>query len=86
MPLEMTALSELLTRAASRWPEKAALSDRARRLSYAELLQIAETVAANLSALGIRPDDRVAVIVDKRIECVAAIFGCYLAEYVIRRI
>lgn len=79
MPMEMIVLSELLTRAASRWPEKTALTDRARSVSYAELLQIAETVAGNLAALGIRADDRVAVIVDKRIECVAAIFGCYLA-------
>lgn len=83
MPLEMTLLSDLLNVAATRWPSKIALIDRSHQISYADLLTQAQTIAANLTALGIRTDDRVAVIVDKRIECVAAIFGCYLAKAIL---
>jgi acyl-CoA ligase (AMP-forming) (exosortase A-associated) len=83
MPLEMTQLPDLLIVAADRWPDKTALIDRTTKITYTDLLNKAQTVAANLRSLGIRTDDRVAVIVDKRIECVAAIFGCYLAKAIL---
>jgi acyl-CoA ligase (AMP-forming) (exosortase A-associated) len=83
MPFEMTQLPDLLIVAADRWPNKTALIDRTTKITYADLLHKAQTVAANLTSLGIRTDDRVAVIVDKRIECVAAIFGCYLAKAIL---
>lgn len=60
-----------------------ALVDRTQTLSYGELNNAVQAVAHAFGELGIRSGDRVALIVDKRVEIVAAMFGCYSAGAVL---
>ena len=53
------SLFEMLRQSAARTPGKTALIDGERRLSYAELINESEDLAAGLYALGLRPLERV---------------------------
>jgi acyl-CoA synthetase (AMP-forming)/AMP-acid ligase II len=77
------ALPDLLYRAANAHGTSVALADRWRSSTYAELLAMAERFAGDLSRLGVGAEDRIAVVVEKRIEVVAAIWGTYLAGAVL---
>ena len=59
-------------RAAARWPDRVALEDGVRRVTYAELDRRASRLARALSALDLEPGDRVAVVQQNRVEYVAA--------------
>lgn len=72
---------ELLERA-DREPERVAIIDGG-PTSYAELARRAGGVAAKLRTLGVRPGERVAVLVEKSLEQVAAIYGAWLAGAVV---
>lgn len=76
-------VARLLVQAAQARPQDIALVDRRSEVSYGAFAQGAQSVADQLLEAGLVPGDRVAVIVDKRIETVAAIFGCYLAGLVL---
>lgn len=76
-------IADLLSASAARTPDAPAVTDRTATLSYAELATRAGHMADQLSAAGITPGDRVAVIVDKEVAVVAAIFGCFLAGAVL---
>jgi acyl-CoA ligase (AMP-forming) (exosortase A-associated) len=68
-------LHHLLEHSARAHGSSPALTYRSTTLSYAELWQQAIALATGLRDLKIRPDDRVAIFLEKRIETVAAIFG-----------
>ena len=68
-------LHDLLPAAAARAADKVAVIDREQSVSYAELNQLVDRAAAGLTALGILRGDRVAVLMPKRIEKVAALLA-----------
>src|SRR5215471_17255079 len=67
---------------ARRAPEKPALRDRVRRISYAELIAAADALAVDLAARGVRPGERVSVWLPSRIESVVALLACSRNGYV----
>src|SRR5262245_42635957 len=67
---------------ARRTPDKAALRDRFRRVSYATLTEAADALAADLAAHGVKPGERVAVWLPSRIESVIALLACSRNGYV----
>jgi amino acid adenylation domain-containing protein len=72
-------LHEWLLRAAAATPGAIALEEEDRRTSFQELAASAAAIAATLRARGVRPGDRVALLLPKTTEAVAAVFGCLLA-------
>ncbi|WP_432779452.1 amino acid adenylation domain-containing protein [Pseudomonas corrugata] len=56
-------------------PDGIAVVADAEQLSYAQLNHRANQIAHRLLALGIRPDDRVAICMDRSVEMVAALLG-----------
>lgn len=72
-------LHHLLDRAAHRWPDRLAVADSGRTISYGELHRRAESIARGLSEEGVVRGDRVAIYLDNRIETVVAIFAALKA-------
>jgi 2,3-dihydroxybenzoate-AMP ligase len=70
-----TTLFDLLARSARRWPDKAALVSRERRISYAQLQLDATRLAARLLALGIAPRDRVVLQLPNVVEFAVVYFA-----------
>ncbi|MGH9201901.1 MAG: class I adenylate-forming enzyme family protein, partial [Vicinamibacterales bacterium] len=68
-------LGQILTRAAARLPNKAALVTDTRTLSYAELDGLSDRVAAALASRGIVPGDRVSIYAQNRWEWILAYHG-----------
>jgi len=60
-------------------PSAIAVEEEDRCTSFEELLRSARALAATLRARGVRPGDRVALVLPKTTEAVAAVFGCLLA-------
>jgi acyl-CoA synthetase (AMP-forming)/AMP-acid ligase II len=73
----MKTAIELLWQSAARWPDHLALVDDAgeRRLSYGELAAEIETLAAGLSALGVRPGDRFATVMPGTLDLIVTLFA-----------
>ncbi|MBX9844644.1 MAG: acyl--CoA ligase [Xanthobacteraceae bacterium] len=57
-------------------PDSFAVRDRFRRLTYRQLLDAADALAADLAAHGVRPGQRVGVWLQSRIESVVALLAC----------
>lgn len=57
-------------------PDKFAIRDRSRRLTYAQLIQEADTLARALQHRGVKPGQRVAVWVASRVEVAVALLAC----------
>lgn len=76
----LSARVECMARTA---PERAALVDGERRVSYGEFWMQAQRFAAHLRGQGIAPGDRVAVILPNRIEAAVACHGVWLAGAVL---
>jgi amino acid adenylation domain-containing protein len=72
-------LHEWLLRAAAATPGAIALEEEERLTSFQELVASAAAIAATLRARGVGPGDRVALVLPKTTEAVAAVFGCLLA-------
>lgn len=72
---EDITLFDVLSRTAERSPDKLALVDGVRRLTYSELLREVESLAAGLASLGLRPFDRVIFQFGNSIELVEAFFA-----------
>ena len=72
-------LHDLLLGADRRTPDAPALTYGDRTASYSELADEVRRVAAGLVDLGLRRHDRVAVLLDKRIETVTAMFATSVA-------
>src|SRR5580692_1854872 len=66
----------LAARQAQAMPQAFALRDRDRRLSYPELVDAADRLAAHLAGHGIRPGNRVAVWLPSRVETAIALLAC----------
>jgi acyl-CoA synthetase len=61
---------------AERAPRAFALRDRFRRISYRQLVDCADALAADLARRGVKPGDRVAVWLPSRIAGVIALLAC----------
>jgi crotonobetaine/carnitine-CoA ligase len=77
----VTTFHELLRSGADAFADRPALMVGASTLTYAQLLMETERVAAGFQALGLGPDDRLALIMDNSLECVLAwlassVLGC----------
>jgi acyl-CoA ligase (AMP-forming) (exosortase A-associated) len=68
-------LHEFLPASAARSPEQVAVVDREGSITYADLNRLVDRAAAGLTALGVLRGDRVAVLMPKRIEKVAALMA-----------
>jgi amino acid adenylation domain-containing protein len=68
-------LHRLLESSAERFPERAAVIDRDRRVTYAELDAVANRLAHLLAEAGIKQGNRVGIYMDKSLEAVEAIYG-----------
>ncbi len=68
-------VNHLVEHSAREHPERDAIADGERRLSYRDLDARANRVANLLVALGVRRGDRVALYLDKSIESVVGIYG-----------
>ena len=72
----------LLRANANARPDRPALRDSARRLSWRALHEWVEAIAADLHGAGLRPGDRVSVWLPNRVEIIAATLACSRNGYV----
>jgi len=70
-----TNVHHLLSHSATATPDAPALSYRNTTLSYAETWKMSAAAAAQLLTLGLKPGDRVAIYLEKRLETVASVFA-----------
>ncbi len=63
-------------------PDAFAVRDRHRRLTYAELVEAADRLAASLAGHGLDPGQRVAVLLPGRVETAIALIACSRNFYV----
>ena len=68
-------LTDMLSEAVRKHPDKAAIVQGARRVNYAELDELAARTAGGLWHLGVRAGDCVAVVLPNGAEFVAALFA-----------
>ena len=68
-------IHELLARAAARYPDRPAVLDRDRSITYTELEQASNQLGRLLIQHGVEPGDRVGLLLDKSIEAVVGIYG-----------
>lgn len=76
-------LHDLLARAAARHGDRPALTDDDVTLTYAQLWDRVEGFGLALSATGLRRGERVAVLLEKRVETVVACLGVSVADGVL---
>lgn len=76
-------VGQLLVNTARRLPARPAVSWGNRTLSYAELDMRTDALARGLATLGVRPGDRVGVLMRNRPELIEAMFACFKAGYCI---
>ena len=76
------AIGDLLTRAARRYPDRVALTDGARRATFAEIDRDANRFANALLARGLKPGDKAATICNNSIDMVKGLFGLHRAGLV----
>lgn len=82
-PLEGRPATELLDRAAARWPSQPALEFMGRRISFAELKQLAGRCAKGLQRHGVGPGVHVGLFLPNTPHYVIAFFGVLLAGGVV---
>ncbi len=76
------AIGDLLRRAARRFPDRTALTDGARRITFTEIERDANRFANYLVARGLQPGDRISTICNNSVETVKALFGIHRAGLV----
>ena len=76
------AVGDLLKRAARRFPDRIALTEGARSISYTELERDANRFANYLVARGLKPGDKISTICNNSVEFVKALFGIHRAGLV----
>ena len=79
----MTDLGRLLIAATERTPRALAVVDGLRRFDYAAWLDTVARVTGGLDTLGLRPGDRLAVVMQNRWEMAALHWACQLAGVVV---
>jgi len=72
----------IAARHAAATPGAFAVRDRSRRVTYRELVDAADALAADLAARGVRPGQRVAVWLPSRIETAIALLACSRQAFV----
>lgn len=82
-PADITTLAELPARQAARTPDKIALVDGDRQMTFAQLDQASNRLAHGLIAAGLRPGARVAVMDRNALEFFPIVFGTARAGGVI---
>lgn len=78
-PSECQTLPQVIRRAAASFPQRAAIVDGGRSLTYAALEGAAEGVARALIALGVQAGERVAIWAPNRAEWIVAACGIHMA-------
>jgi acyl-CoA synthetase (AMP-forming)/AMP-acid ligase II len=81
--VEVSPIGDLLVRAATEHPDRAALVFPGQRVAYGELLAGAYRVARSLLGLGVRPGEHVALLAPNGVEYVEAFFGVSLVGAVV---
>lgn len=76
-------LPELLARSASRFPDAAALYFYGYRITYDELNRLVTRCARGLQRLGVRPGDRVAIMLPNSPQCIIAYYGALRAGAIV---
>lgn len=74
--VEVTTIGDLLVRAAARWPDNEAILLPGDRRTYARVLAEAEQAARSLFGLGLRPGERVGILMPNCHDFVSVEFGC----------
>ncbi len=74
-PLQHTRIDALLSAQAAATPEREALCFEGQRISYAELEARAARLARRLSAAGVRPGDRVGLLLQRGVELVVGLIA-----------
>ena len=72
-------ITDLLHRGAAANPHKIAIVDGLRRVTYVELLRLAESFSASLQDRGVGKGDRVVIFLPRSVEAIAALFGTWFA-------
>ena len=75
----MSSVPARVAEIARRHPERFAIVSDDRRIRYAEFWDEAQRFANALRARGLRPGERVAILLPNRIEAAVACYGCWLA-------
>ena len=75
----MSSVPARVAEIARRHPERVAIVGDDRRIRYAEFWDEAQRFAQALRARGLRPGERVAILLPNRIEAAVACYGCWLA-------
>ncbi|MGQ7791354.1 class I adenylate-forming enzyme family protein [Faunimonas sp. B44] len=75
-------IHRLVAEVAARDPERPAMRDRYRVVSYGSLVEAADRLSAHLHAQGVQPGGRVAVWLPSRIETAVALLACSRNGYV----
>ena len=76
------AVGDLLKRAARRFPDRIALTDGARRVTFTELERDANRFANYLVQRGLKPGEKISTICNNSVEFVKALFGIHRAGLV----
>ncbi|NYE35810.1 acyl-CoA synthetase (AMP-forming)/AMP-acid ligase II [Nocardioides cavernae] len=76
---EPPTVGQMLVRSAERWPEADALVYPDRRVSYAQLLEGARRAGRSFLAQGVRPGERVGILMPNCIEFMELFLGAHLA-------
>lgn len=76
------AIGDLLRRAARRFPDRTALTDGAKRITFTEIERDANRFANYLVARGLKPGDKMSTICNNSVEMVKALFGIHRAGLV----
>ena len=80
---QKVVLPEILSRTASQFPEKTALIFLDSKLSYRQLNEMANRFANALIGLGVKPGDKVAMLMPNMPQLVAATYGAWRAGAVV---
>src|SRR5258708_22980765 len=76
------AIGDLLKRAAARFPDRVALTDGTRRVTFTEIERDANRFANYLVQRGLKPGDKISTICNNSVEFVKALFGIHRAGLV----
>lgn len=76
--VQVSTIGDLLVRAASRWPDKEAVVFPEERRTYADMLAAAERSARSLLGLGVRPGDRVGILMPNCFDFLDTQLACSL--------
>ena len=76
------AIGDLLKRAARRFPDRIAVTDGARQVTFTEIERDANRFANYLVARGLKPGEKISTICNNSVEFVKALFGIHRAGLV----